>query len=153
MSTALRNPFTNLKPGTRTALGWILAAAVSMAHVQLVFAARFNEATFIWMYPLLLAVPGLLSMILLPGQFKRWYRWAAILGLAFSVYAEVLPLVLIIGQTYALHRAWAVERTSALKDLFTLSSRRKPVAGSAEAQTDSRSSKKPKAATAPAGKA
>lgn len=147
MSTLKKFSLDNLSPEAKKAFGWVAAVAVAMAHVQGVFMAHFSEATFLWMYPLLLALPGLLSMILLPGQFKRWYRWAAILGLAFSVYADVLPAVLIIGETYALHRAWAVERTSSLKDVFTFNSRRKLAAEAAGAQTDSRSSKKSKAAT------
>lgn len=141
----------NLSPEARKAFGWIAAAAVAMAHVQGVFMAHFSEATFLWMYPLLLAVPGLLSMILLPGQFKRWYRWAAILGLSFSVYADVLPAVLIIGETYALHRAWAVERTSSFKDVFTFNSRRKPAAKAAQVQPKPPASKKSKAATGTTG--
>lgn len=139
-----------MSPAAKKVLGWAAAAAVSMAHVQIVFGTHFSEATFIWMYPLLLAVPGILSMILLPGQFKRWYRWGAVLGLSFSVYADVLPAVLVIGETYVLHRAWVVERTSTFKDVFTFNSRRKLSAEAAGGSAGSRSSGKSKAATGPA---
>ncbi|MCC3299457.1 hypothetical protein [Arthrobacter caoxuetaonis] len=107
-----------LSPGWKKALGWVLAAAVSIAHIQILFRIQMPEDHFLWMYPLLLAVPAIVSTILLPGEIRHWYRWAAIIGLSFSVYVEALPLVLAIGGTYALHQAWAVERTLPVGDLI-----------------------------------
>lgn len=134
-----------LSPFWKMALGWIIAAAVSIAHIRIIFSVQMTEANFMWMYPLLIAAPGIISMILLPGEIRHWYRWAAIIGLSFSVYAEALPLVLAIGGTYALQQAWVTERTLSLKDIITFN--RRP---DADAKTQTQ---KPAKASKAAGKA
>lgn len=129
MSLSLKN----LTPGWKKALGWAAAAAVSIAHIQILFRIQMSEENFLWMFPLLLALPAIVSIILLPGEIRHWYRWAAILGLAFSVYLEVLPLVLAIGGTYALHRAWFIERTLPVRDLIRFRRSAKPADATPEA--------------------
>ncbi|MCC3292845.1 hypothetical protein [Arthrobacter sp. zg-Y1110] len=138
---------SNLPPFWLKTFGWFVTAAISIAHIRLVFSAHLPEAHFMWMYPLLLAIPAIVSIILLPGEARHWYRWGAVIGLSFSVYADALPLVLVIGGTYALHRAWVTERTLSLKDIFTFNRRPKSAEAPETKKTGSRS-----AGTSKAGK-
>lgn len=96
--------------------GSILAAA---GHVWVLFNAPVSAATAIWVLPLLVIAPGLVTMILLHGG-RRWYRWAGILALTGTTDPEYLPYVLITVEAWALHRHWFVERDKPLRDLFTL---------------------------------
>lgn len=109
-------------PGSTTAavLGWAACAAVAALHSWTLNAAPYQASTVIWVFPLLVIVPGIVSSLVLPGEWKHWYRWLAILGLTYSSYAEFIAPIVLIGTTWALHRAWITERSAPLRSLLTL---------------------------------
>ena len=112
--------------------GWAGIAAVSAAHVfalWLVF-VMLPESTSGWLFPLLLLLPGVVTMTLLPGGWKRWYRWAALFGLVLN---SLEPFVVIlIADVWILHRSWMVERTVPVRDLFRRRKRQEPATASAK---------------------
>ncbi|MCU6479105.1 hypothetical protein [Arthrobacter sp. A2-55] len=110
----------------RPALAWVLATAVAAIHILAVFSIPFTPSTFVWLYPLAIIAPGAATMILLPGAWRRWYRWAALLALSFNVYPDILPAVLFVGECWALHQSWAVERHVPLKGILTFRHRPRP---------------------------
>lgn len=113
---------------------WIVCAGVAWIHVLIMLRAVYPPEIVFWVVPLVLVAPGLLTMALLRG-WGRWYRWAAIAALALSTYADVLPAVMLVAQTWALHRQWVTERTIPMNMLF----RRKPrtaLAPAAESQPE-----------------
>lgn len=95
------------------------AAVFSGIHVAAVFAATFPAATAIWLFPLFFLLPGLLTMILLPGAWRYWYRWLVLAFLCVTVVQDALALVLFTGQAWALYRSWFLERTVPLAKLFS----------------------------------
>lgn len=102
------------------------AAVFSGIHVAVIFAATFPAATAVWLFPLFFLLPGLLTMILLPGAWRHWYRWLVLGALCLVVVQDALALVLFTGQAWALYRSWFVERSIPLGRLF--SPRRTPAA-------------------------
>lgn len=93
---------------------WIAAAAVAYLHAQGLFVVPYTADTISWLLPLLLVLPGLLTMVLLKNGFRRWYRWAAICLLFTTTYADSAVAVLAVGEAWALHRQWVVERDGTL---------------------------------------
>lgn len=74
-----------------------------------------------WLVPLMIVFPGIVTMTLLPGGWKRWYRWAALLGLVLMVLESAANnpfIVILFGETWMLHRGWITERTVPVKQLF-----------------------------------
>lgn len=103
---------------TKRALLWVTAAGAAIAHTVAMWAAYTlpSPETVGWLVPLVTLAPGLATMAVLPGGWKRWYRWAAILGLTLN---SVDPFIIIlIGETWALHRSWVTERDAPLKSLL-----------------------------------
>ncbi len=114
---------------TRQALagpaGWVAAAVFTFAHIFALASFIMLGPNFLsmdlmsWIFPLLIVLPGIISMTLLPGGWKRWYRWAALLGLAMMLTENSNPyIVILFGETWILHRSWVTERKPRLKDLF-----------------------------------
>lgn len=101
----------------RTAGAWAACTAVAWLHVSVVLNAVFPAGISLWAIPLSLLAPGIITTVLL-RSWRRWYRWAGIAVLAFSTYADVLPAVLLVLETWALHRAWVVERRVPMKSLL-----------------------------------
>lgn len=114
----MKQTFTSLIRGTFAK--WLVSGAVSALHVFVLYQVTFPSGTVIWLFPLFVSVPALTTMLLVPGSYKRWYRWAILLALCFSVYPELLPLVLTVGQGWAIYRSWFLERTVPLRSLFKL---------------------------------
>ena len=75
---------------------WVAVSAVAYLHAQFLFIAPYTTETISWMLPLLLALPGLLTMILLKNGFRRWYRWAAICLLFTTTFTDSAVAVLAI---------------------------------------------------------
>lgn len=103
----------------RTAGLWAACTAVAWVHVGITLNAVYPAGISFWAVPLSLLAPGIITTVLL-RDWRRWYRWAAIAFLAFSTYADVLPAVLLVAETWALHRAWVTERTVPMSGLFRL---------------------------------
>jgi hypothetical protein len=104
---------------------WVAAAAVTFAHIFALASLILLGPGFLsmdlmsWIFPLAVVFPGIISMTLLPGGWKRWYRWAALLGLAMMLFEASNPyIVILFGETWILHRSWVTERTVPVKDLF-----------------------------------
>ncbi|QOD05910.1 hypothetical protein [Pseudarthrobacter sp. BIM B-2242] len=93
---------------------WVAVSAVAYLHAQFLFIAPYTSETISWLLPLLLALPGLLTMILLKNGFRRWYRWAAICLLFTTTFTDSAVAVLAVGEAWALHRQWVVEREGPL---------------------------------------
>lgn len=101
----------------RTAGAWAACTAVAWIHVGIIMNAVYPAGISLWAVPLSLLAPGIITTVLL-RSWRRWYRWAAIGALAFSTFPDVLPAVLLVAETWALHRAWVIERTVPLNSLF-----------------------------------
>jgi hypothetical protein len=125
---------------TRQALAgparWAAAAVFAFAHIFalatliMLGPGVFSTDLMSWMYPLAVVFPGIISMTLLPGGWKRWYRWAALLGLAMMLFESSNPyIVILVGETWILHQSWVTERRIGLKHLFNASQRKAAVAG------------------------
>lgn len=120
----MKNLLAKITPTTgsfgATALAWLACGAVAALHAWTLSTAPYQASSVMWVFPLLVLVPGLVSMLLLPGEIRHWYRWLTILGLTYSSYAEFITPIVFIGTLWALHRAWVLEREVPLKKLFTL---------------------------------
>lgn len=103
-------------------LPWAACAAASVLHLVLLYSVPLAGANALAIYLGIVLLPGLLTMILLPGAWGYWYRWAALAGLSVATFSDMFIAVLLIGETWALHRSWEVERGATLRDLFRLRS-------------------------------
>ncbi|ACL42355.1 hypothetical protein Achl_4404 (plasmid) [Pseudarthrobacter chlorophenolicus A6] len=121
---------------------WTGFTAFSIAHIITVaLALNLLPLDIIWWaVPLLIVLPGIISMTLLPGGWKRWYRWAALLGLVLMVLeSSSNPFVVILfGETWMLHRAWITERTIPVRNLFRRGKAQEPVSAPAPKPKGSR---------------
>lgn len=101
---------------------WAAAGAFTIVHIITVALALnlLPMDVIWWLVPLLIVFPGIVSMTLLPGGWKGWYRWAALLGLVLMVLESSSNpfVVILIGETWMLHRAWVTERTIPVRNLF-----------------------------------
>lgn len=109
---------------------FIACLAGAWAHVLLLLTVQFPPGTVVWGLPLLLAAPGIITMAL-THSWKRWYRWAAILGLSFTTVPSVLAMVIVVAETWALHRSWVLERDKPLRELLAFKRAVKPEAPAA----------------------
>jgi hypothetical protein len=131
----MKTSFTRFFSGAlhSKAAHWMAVMLASAVHVSVLFSVTFPVGTVLWLFPLLVGAPGLLTMILIPGAWRKWYRWAVVVFLAFSVYPELLAFVLTVGTAWALHRSWFVERDFPLKQLFSARVRKRPTLGGLKA--------------------
>ncbi|MET4144011.1 hypothetical protein [Arthrobacter sp. UYCo732] len=101
---------------------WAGFTAFSIVHViAITLALNLLPMDLIWwLVPLMVVFPGIVTMTLLPGGWKRWYRWVSLLGLVLMVLESTSnPFVVILfGETWMLHRAWITERTVPVKNLL-----------------------------------
>ena len=127
----MKTTFSNFFSGAlhSKAAHWMAVMIAAALHVVVLFAVTFPTGTVLWMFPLLVVAPGLLTMLLVPGAWRKWYRWAVVVFLAFSVYPELLAIVLTVGTAWALYRSWFVERDFPLNKLFTPGLRKRPSFG------------------------
>lgn len=93
---------------------WVACAAAAYSHAQSVFLAPYTEETVSWLLPLVLILPGLLTMVLLKNGFRRWYRWVAIALLFTTTFSDSAVAVLTVAETWALHQQWVTERDGSL---------------------------------------
>jgi cell division protein FtsW (lipid II flippase) len=107
-------------PGSTSAtvLAWAACLVVAGVHSWTLSVAPYQAATVIWVFPLLVIVPGLVSMLVIPGEWKHWYRWLAIVALTYSSYAEFIAPIVFIGTAWSLHRTWVTERKAPLRSLL-----------------------------------
>lgn len=124
---------------------WAAVILATYLHSLLLFNIEFTPDTVGWLFPLLLAAPGLLTMTLVPGGFRRWYRWAAIYTLFLTTYPEALPAVLLVGESWALHRHWVTEAVPGRRTIFQRSAAASETAAPARPRFGLRS-RKPKTA-------
>lgn len=114
---------------------WVAAAAFTIVHIIAVaLVLNLLPMDIIWwLVPLMIVFPGIVSMTLLPGGWKRWYRWVALLGLVLMVLeSSSNPFVVILfGETWILHRIWVTERTAPVKDLFRRGKAQEPASAPA----------------------
>lgn len=106
---------------------WAAAAAATLAHIIALDLSYILPGPDVvgWLFPVVAVLPGVATMALLPGGWKRWYRTAALLGLVLI--ATNPYIVLAFGETWMLHRMWVTERRIRLKDLFDPAMRRAAV--------------------------
>lgn len=128
---------------------WALCIGAAWLHIIVLAGTVFPDGTIYWGLPLMLAAPGLVTMAV-TRSWKRWYRWAAVMGLTLTTYTDMMPAVFIVAQSWALHRSWVVERTVPLRDLLTFAKPgdQKSVPATAKPKAP-KAPKKPKAAKAP----
>lgn len=113
---------------------WMAAAAVATLHI-LGLVVVLNVApmgVLVWVAPAFIVLPGIVTMTLLPGGWKRWYRWGALLALVmmFLEYPSPNPfVVLLVGETWMLHRSWVTERRIHIKNMFNRVQRKNAVTG------------------------
>lgn len=113
----MSNPQESRRQFAARAGAFLACMAGAWAHVLLLLTVQFPPGTVIWALPLLLAAPGILTMAL-TRSWRRWYRWAAVLGLSFTTVPSILALVIIVAETWSLHRSWVIERDRPLRELF-----------------------------------
>lgn len=97
---------------------FLFCLAGAWAHVIILLSVQFPPGTITWGLPLLLAAPGIITMAI-TRSWKRWYRWAAVLGLSFTTVPAVLAMVIVVAETWALHRSWVIERQKPLRELLS----------------------------------
>lgn len=124
---------------------WVSAALAAYVHAQVLNIIPYTVETISWLFPLVLAAPGLLTMLLLRNGFRRWYRWAAICLLFTTTFPDSATAVLVVGETWALHRQWVTERAGSLFR-FTRTRLDAPVTGSKAPSGTSGRQRKPKTA-------
>ncbi|GAA4033760.1 hypothetical protein GCM10023063_16980 [Arthrobacter methylotrophus] len=130
----IKNRFT--RQALASPVRWVAAAAFTFAHIFALASLILLGPGFLsmdimsWVFPLAVVLPGIITMTLLPGGWKRWYRWAALLGLAMMLFENSNPyIVILFGETWILHRSWVTERTIGLKHLFNSKQRKAAVTG------------------------
>lgn len=131
--------------GWKSAALWVVAGLAAYLHAQGINIVPYTMDTISWLFPLLLAAPGLITMIVLRNGFRRWYRWAAICLLYTTTFPDSATAVLAIGEAWALHRQWITERDGALFR-FTRKPLDAPVAKSKASIGASGRQRKPKTA-------
>lgn len=98
---------------------WMVAIVAATAYVSFLSTISLPAGTPEWVFPLLIIAPGLVTMALIPGAWRKWYRWVAIAFLTLAVYSELLVLVMAVGTAWALYRSWFPERSFPIKKLFS----------------------------------
>ncbi len=129
----------------KTPAFWTAAALAAYLHALALNFVPYTAETISWLFPLVLIVPGLLTMILLKNGFRRWYRWAAVCLLFTTTFPDSATAVLVVGEAWALHRQWVTERDGALFR-FTRQRLDGPATGSKAATGTSGRQRKPKTA-------
>lgn len=109
----LRTPFipgpaTGAAPGRVGIRPGVIALSVIVAtlHTGVALLSYYPNSIVAWAYPLAVCSVGLLAIALIPGQLARAYRWAALIGLSMIVFPTWFFLVMIVGESWALYRAW-----------------------------------------------
>jgi hypothetical protein len=105
--------------GARTfsdlALGWVGKGAII---VLLVFTSALHAITLFgspgvlsqWLvFALVAAAPGLITVVLVPGAWRRPGRWLLLLAVVFFSDPQYTYMLLIVVETWALYRTWVIE--------------------------------------------
>lgn len=117
----IKSRFT--RKGLAAPARWAGFTAFTVVHIVTLALALYLLPMDViwWLVPLLIVLPGIVTMTLLPGGWKRWYRSVALLALALMILETNLRdafLIILFGETWILHRAWITERTVPVKHLF-----------------------------------
>ncbi|OCI32823.1 hypothetical protein [Oerskovia enterophila] len=112
-STSKNGPATDPQAQTRamrrSLLLGALAIVIALLHLAAVTAVAVAGGSND-LVTLTMLSPGIITMILVPGATKRWYRWAALWMLVIGgVTAEAAAPVLFVGTAWILHLTWTVE--------------------------------------------
>lgn len=111
---------------------WAGFTAFAVVHIVALALALYllPMGTIWWLVPLMVVFPGIVTMTLIPGGWKRWYRWAALLVLVLMVLEANLRdafIIVLFGETWILHRAWIIERAVPVRHLFRRGKAEEPV--------------------------
>lgn len=114
------------RDAVKRAAGWAGAVGFAIVHTVALWACFVVPAPQVatWLFPLVAILPGIVTMTLLPGGWKYWYRWAALLALLLNA-VDPFSLVLV-AVTWLMHRSWVTERVVPVKDLFRRGSPQAP---------------------------
>lgn len=107
---------------------WMVAIVAATAYVTYLSTISLPVGAPDWVFPLLIIAPGLVTMALVPGAWRKWYRWVAIGFLTLSVYSELLVLIMTVGTAWGLYRSWFLERTFPIRKLFSAEIRKRKTA-------------------------
>jgi hypothetical protein len=58
-----------------------------------------------------LLVPGVVSVAVVRGAWRRAYRWLVVAAIAWMVEQVFVPVVLVVGLTWLLHVTWVIDAT------------------------------------------
>jgi len=89
---------------------WLLSVAAAAVTVGIMIV--LSEHGHFTATQLMLAVPGAISIAMVPGAWRKAYRWVAIAVLANLVYPATLSLFLVVAFAWAIHQTWATERAN-----------------------------------------
>ncbi|XKH58625.1 hypothetical protein LG293_16365 (plasmid) [Citricoccus nitrophenolicus] len=82
------------------------AGLIAVLHTGAALFAVYPTSIIAWAYLLAVASVGILTVVLVPGQWRRWYRWAGLLALSMVVFPGWFFIVMTVGEGWALYRAW-----------------------------------------------
>ncbi|MBW4096340.1 MAG: hypothetical protein HIU81_13740 [Acidobacteria bacterium] len=93
---------------------WVYTIAINLIINSVLFSIHL-PASGLLLFPLLILSPGIITMILVPGAWRRWYRWLGLLGLMITSYSDYLQITALILTTWATHASWVSERTAPIR--------------------------------------
>ena len=88
---------------------WTLCAAVSTLVLGAAVVAFSHGAGLAAAYGAVL-VPAFVSMLVVPGAARRWYRWVCVLAIGYVVEQAFVSLFLLVAVAWLLHVTWVVDR-------------------------------------------
>jgi len=97
-----------VRPKGRGVLGWLGCLVVAAVHIGFVIqvAQRGDEFTTL----LTLLVPAIVTAVCIrPARRHGWHRWLALVMLAYMTIPAYAAIVMLVGETWAIHRFWCVD--------------------------------------------
>lgn len=99
---------TTPKRGHRL-IGWVLCAAAATVVMGLASSAFAHGAGLVAAHAAILG-PAVVSMVIVPGAVRRWYRWVTVLAIGYLVDQAFVSLFLLAALAWLLHTTWVVDR-------------------------------------------